>query len=160
MMEPAELPPMKPLKTVYPEWAVSGAVGRERTFLSSIYLNPPEEEEANLRMARRWLEVKANEVRYKEYYWTTPIVVVGFGSRAGGALSGAPARAEGIKVGLLRPISLSPFPGKGCGELSKVESMLVVEMNTGQMLEDVRWRCQGGCRSNSSLAWAGSCPSG
>src|SRR5512138_952373 len=52
MMEPAELPPMMPIKTHLPEWAVNGAEGRERRFLSSIYLNPPEEEEANLRLAR------------------------------------------------------------------------------------------------------------
>ncbi len=141
MMEPAELPPMMPLKTVYPDWAVRGAEGRERRFLSSIYLDPIEEEQANLRLARRWLTVQANEVRYKEYYLDdAEFAVVGFGSAGRVALSAVrQARAEGIKVGLLRPITLSPFPEQVLQELShKVKGMLVVEMNTGQMLEDVR----------------------
>lgn len=146
MMEPAELPPMMPIKTSVPEWAVTGAVGRPRRFLSSIYLNPPEEEAANLRLARRWLEVQANEVRYKEYYLDdAEFAVIGFGSAGRVALSAVrQARAEGIKVGLLRPITLSPFPEKVIEELShRVQGMLVVEMNTGQMLEDIRLATQG-----------------
>lgn len=146
MMEPAELPPMMPVKTEFPEWAVRGAAGRERRFLSSIYLNPPEEEQANLRIARRWLEVQAKEIRYKEYYLDdAKFIVVGFGSAGRVALSAVrQARAEGLKVGLLRPISLSPFPEQVLKELShKVEGMLVVEMNTGQMLDDVRLATQG-----------------
>ena len=141
MMEPAELPPMMPIKTVTPDWAVTGAIGRERRFLSSIYLNPPEEELANLRIARRWCEVQANEVRYKEYYLEdAEFVVIGFGSAGRVALSAVrQARAEGIKVGLLRPVTLSPFPEQVVEELSRrVQAILVVEMNTGQMLEDIR----------------------
>jgi 2-oxoglutarate ferredoxin oxidoreductase subunit alpha len=141
MMEPAELPGMMPIKTAVPEWAVSGAVGRERRFLSSIYLDPVEEEQANLRLARRWQEVQANEVRYKEYFLDdAEFAVVGFGSSGRVALSAVrQARAEGIKVGLLRPISVNPFPEQVVEELSRrVQGMLVVEMNTGQMLDDVR----------------------
>ncbi len=141
MMEPAELPPMIPIKTSVPDWAVNGAMGRERRFLSSIYLNPPEEEEANIRLARRWQEVQKNEIRFKEYYLDdAEFLVVGFGSSGRVALSAVrQARAEGIRVGLLRPISLSPFPEAILDELSKkVDGILVVEMNTGQMLEDVR----------------------
>ena len=141
MMEPAELPPMMPLKTTIPDWAVTGAVGRERRFLSSIYLDPSEEEQANIRMARRWLEVRKNEVRFKAYYLDdAEFLVVGFGSAGRVALSAVrQARAEGIRVGLLRPVSLSPFPEAILEELSrKVNGILVVEMNTGQMLEDVR----------------------
>jgi 2-oxoglutarate ferredoxin oxidoreductase subunit alpha len=141
MMEPAELPPMMPLKTTVPDWAVTGAAGRERRFLSSIYLDPSEEEQANIRMARRWQEVQKNEVRFKEYYLDdADFLVVGFGSAGRVALSAVrQARAEGIRVGLLRPVSLSPFPEAILEELShKVNGILVVEMNTGQMLEDVR----------------------
>jgi 2-oxoglutarate ferredoxin oxidoreductase subunit alpha len=140
MMEPGELPPMAPLKTVFPEWAVSGNAGRERNILSSIYLNPPDEEKANLRMLRRWQEVKVNEVRYKEYFLDDArFLVVGFGSAGRVALSAVrAARAEGIPVGLLRPITVSPFPEAVIDELSQhVEGMLVVEMNSGQMLDDV-----------------------
>jgi 2-oxoglutarate ferredoxin oxidoreductase subunit alpha len=141
MMEPAELPEMRPLRTTFPEWAVSGAKGRERNFLSSIYLNAPEEEETNLRLMRRWQEVEANEVRYKSYFMEgARFVVVGFGSSGRVALTAVrAARAEGIPVGLLRPISVNPFPTAEVARLAgEVESMLVVEMNAGQMLEDVR----------------------
>jgi 2-oxoglutarate/2-oxoacid ferredoxin oxidoreductase subunit alpha len=141
MMEPAELPPMMPLKTDVPEWAVNGTVGRERRILSSIYMDAPAEEVANIRLQRRWQEICANEVRYKGYFLEdAEYVVVGFGSGGRISLSAVrAARAEGIKVGLLRPISLSPFPNQVLEDLSKqVKGMLVVEMNAGQMLDDVR----------------------
>jgi 2-oxoglutarate ferredoxin oxidoreductase subunit alpha len=144
MMEPAELPPMQPLRSTRPDWAVDGADGRPRRFLSSIYLNPPDEEAANLRMLRRWQVIQANEVRCKTYFMDDArFAVVGFGSTGRMALSAVrAARAEGIPVGLVRPISLSPFPNAVIEEASRqVESLLVVEMNSGQMLEDVRLAC-------------------
>ena len=80
-MEPAEMPAMQPLHKERPDWATTGAKGRERRFLSSIYLNPPEEEVANFRMLRRWQEVVANEVRFKEYFAEdAEFLVMGFGS--------------------------------------------------------------------------------
>ncbi len=147
MMEPAEMPPMQPMKTVFPDWATRGAKDRERRVLSSIYLDPPQEEEANLRMLRRWQEVKANEIRFKEYYLEDArLAVVGFGSAGRVALSAVrAARAEGIPVGLLRPITLNPFPEQAVADLSeKVDGMLVVEMNGGQMLDDIRKVARGG----------------
>jgi 2-oxoglutarate/2-oxoacid ferredoxin oxidoreductase subunit alpha len=141
MMEPGELPPMQPLRTTFPEWAVCGALNRPRNFLSSIYLNPIEEEQTNLRLMRRWQEVESCEVRYKTYFMEDArYAVVGFGSAGRVALSAVrAARAEGIPVGLLRPITLNPFPNKAIEQVcDQVESMLVVEMNAGQMLEDVR----------------------
>ncbi len=141
MMEPAELPSMRQVKTEYPDWSVRGAIGRERRILSSIYIKPEEEEVANLRMFEVWSEIQANEVRYKEYFLDdAEIVIVGFGTAGRVSLSAVrQARAEGIKVGLFRPISLSPFPYEQISQIAqKVQSMLVVEMNTGQMLEDVQ----------------------
>lgn len=141
MMEPAELPEMQPVRKERPTWAITGAVGRERRILSSIYLNPEEEEITNLRLIERWNEIQTNELRYKEYYLDdAEYVVVGFGTAGRIALSAVrAARAEGIKVGLFRPVSLSPFPQKRISEIAKnARAMLVVEMNSGQMLEDVR----------------------
>ncbi len=141
MMEPVEMPPMRALKDKYPEWAVRGVSDGQRHVLSSIYLDPPAEEVANLRMLRRWQLVEANEVRYKGYYLEDArFVVVGFGSAGRVALSAVrAARAEGIPVGLLRPVTLKPYPTQVVDQLAeKVEAMLVVEMNAGQMLEDVR----------------------
>ena len=140
MMEPGELPPMQPLKTKFPDWAVSGTEGRERRFLSSIYIDPPAEEVINLRLLRRWQQIQASEVRYKDYYLDdADFAVVGFGSVGRIALSAVrTARAEGIKVGLLRPVTVSPFPTQQISELAtRVKGILVTEMNSGQMLDDV-----------------------
>ncbi len=146
MMEPAELPPMHPIKTSRPDWAITGATGRKHRSLSSIYIKAEDEEITNHRLLSRWYEIQANEVRYKEYFLDdADIVIVGFGTAGRVALSAVrSARAEGIRVGLLRPITLSPFPTLAIEALAKkAQSMLVVEMNTGQMLEDVRLAVQG-----------------
>jgi 2-oxoglutarate/2-oxoacid ferredoxin oxidoreductase subunit alpha len=146
MMEPAELPEMQPLRKIRPDWAVTGAVGRERRFLTSIYLQPEAEEVTNIRLLKRLDEIEANEIRYKEYFLEDArIVVVGFGTAGRIALSAVrAARAEGIPVGLLRPVSLSPFPSQVINELAnQVDKFLVVEMNSGQMLQDVRLAVEG-----------------
>jgi 2-oxoglutarate ferredoxin oxidoreductase subunit alpha len=132
---------MQPLKRKFPDWAVRGAEGRERRTLSSIYLKPEEEEITNIRLVERWQTIQANEVRYKEYYLEdAEIVVVGFGTAGRVAYSAVrAARAEGIPVGLLRPITLSPYPSDQISALaSQAKAVLVVEMNSGQMLDDVR----------------------
>ncbi len=141
MMEPAELPPMRPIKSEYPDWAVRGAMGRERRMLSSIYIDPKDEEVTNYRLMQVWNQIQANEIRYREYFLDdAEFVVIGFGTAGRIALSAVRlARAEGIKVGLLRPITLSPFPYPQIEKLiSQVKGILVVEMNAGQMLDDVQ----------------------
>ena len=141
MMEPAELPPFMPLKTDIPDWAVAGIPGRKKNILTSINLDPPAQEVTSLRLITRWQEIEANEVRFKEYFMEdAEYAVVGFGTAGRVALSAVrEAREQGIKVGLLRPITVAPFPVKKIEELtSKVKAFLVVEMNSGMMLEDVR----------------------
>ena len=141
MMEPAELPPMKSRKKQFPEWATDGCEGRPARFLSSIALDPPIQEVTNLRILKRWNQVRANEVRYKTYFMEDArYAVVGFGTAGRISLSAVrAARAEGIPIGLVRPISLHPFPEQILDDLSKkLDGMLVVEMNNGQMLDDVR----------------------
>ena len=66
MMEPAELPPMQPLRKTKPDWAVTGAKDRERRILSSIYIDPDEEEQLNFQLLERWNKIEATEVRYQE----------------------------------------------------------------------------------------------
>jgi 2-oxoglutarate ferredoxin oxidoreductase subunit alpha len=141
MMEPAELPDMRPLRTTRPDWAVTGAIGRKPRLLSSIYIKPEDEEVTNRRLLERWFTIQANEVRYREYYLDdADIVIIGFGTAGRVALTAVrTARAEGIRVGLLRPITVGPFPSEQIEELTRgAQSILVVEMNTGQMLDDVR----------------------
>ena len=141
MMEPAELPPFLPLKTDIPDWAVHGVPGRQRRVLTSINIDPPSQEITNIRLMTRWQEIEANEVRYKGYYLEdAEYVVVGFGTAGRIALSAVrTARENGLKIGLLRPVTLAPYPYEVVAELTrKVKGFLVVEMNNGQMLEDVR----------------------
>ena len=140
MMEPAEMPPMLEVRKEWPKWAVTGTYGKERRVLTSIYLDPQEMEITNLRLMKRCQEIQKNEVRYREYFMDDAhFAIVGFGSAGRVALSAVrSARAEGIPVGLLRPISLYPFPSKILREYAKkLDGMLVVEMNSGMMLEDV-----------------------
>ena len=146
MMEPAEMPAMQEIHRKDFEWATNGAMNRERRLLSSIYLNPLDEEKTNLRLLTRWKEVQNNEVRYKEYFLDdAEIVVVGFGTAGRVALSAVrEARAHGIKVGLLRPITVSPFPVEVLNQLTgQARAILVTEMNMGQMLDDVQMVVRG-----------------
>ncbi|MCD6356515.1 MAG: 3-methyl-2-oxobutanoate dehydrogenase subunit VorB [Anaerolineaceae bacterium] len=146
MMEPAKMPPMLELKKDIPTWAVRGGKGDDRRILTSIYLEPEEMERTNLRIMKRWQQVEKNEVRYKEYFMDgAKIAVIGYGSSGRVSLSAVrEARNQGIPVGLVRPISLSPFPKKLLREIaSQVDSILVVEMNSGMMLDDVINAVQG-----------------
>lgn len=147
MMEPVALPAMKEVRKVWPSWAASATEGkRERNVLTSIYLDPKQEEITNLRLMKTWQEIEKNEISYKEYFMEdAKFAVVGFGSAGRVALSAVrAARAEGIPVGLFRPISVSPFPKKQIFDLAqRLEGFFVVEMNSGMMLDDVLLASQG-----------------
>jgi 2-oxoglutarate ferredoxin oxidoreductase subunit alpha len=147
MMEPAQMPEMKSIRRANWDWATDGRMGkRERRILTSIYLDPVEEEITNLRLLSRWKDIQANEVRYKEYFLDdAEFVIVGFGTAGRVALSAVrAARQQGIKVGLLRPISVCPFPSGIIEQLAgRARAFLVTEMNSGQMLDDVRLAVKG-----------------
>jgi 2-oxoglutarate/2-oxoacid ferredoxin oxidoreductase subunit alpha len=145
MMEPVEMPPVRE----QPEgnhrkdlgWELTGAIGRPRRIITSIGLEPAELEQIDLRVQAKQERVMANEVRYVERQTDdADLVVVAFGTSARVAQSAVrEARQRGMKVGLFRPISLWPFPSDALAQLSaKVKRFLVVEMNAGQMVEDVR----------------------
>ena len=109
--------------------------------ISSIYLKGEEEEAYNLKIQARLREIKAAEQRSTELYTEdADLLVVGYGTA--GRIAGTAvedARAKGLRVGLLRPQTLWPFPEDRLAELSQqVTRILVVEMNAGQMLDDVR----------------------
>ena len=126
--------------------------------LKSITIDPAPEEIFNHKILDTWYRIQADEVRYKEYYLDdAEFVVIGFGTAGRIALTAVRnARAEGIKVGLFRPISLSPFPFQQVDELVKsTQGILVTEMNTGQMLEDIKMAVKGSCpdRVLRSFGW-------
>jgi 2-oxoglutarate ferredoxin oxidoreductase subunit alpha len=141
MMEPAELPAPRAEQRATPEWALSGAAGRPKRLISSIQLQPEALEAANRRLQAKIAAVAENEVRTIEYLLDdAELVVVGFGSAGRIAQSAvAAARQQGIRAGLLRPITLFPFPSERlAGLAARGRGLLVVEMNTGQMLDDVK----------------------
>ena len=146
MMEPAELPEMCPLRKSTPDWAVDGCLDRPQRILTSILIDPTLEEIYNHKILDTWYRIQENEIRYKEYYLDdAEFVVIGFGTAGRIALTAVRnARAEGIKIRLFRPVSLSPFPFPQLEELVKTtQGFLVTEMNTGQMLDDVRMAVKG-----------------
>lgn len=147
MMEPAAMPAMQAVQRKDPDWATNGRrAGRPRRLLTSIYLDPLAEEVTNLRLLERQRQIETHEVRYKEYFLDdAEFVVIGFGTAGRVALSAVrAAREKGIKVGLLRPVTVNPFPLKAIEDLlERVQGFLVVEMNSGQMLEDVRLAVKG-----------------
>lgn len=142
LMEPAELPPMRERGSpVSKAWSLSGAKGRERRVFTSVHMSPEEGEAFVHQSARKWDEITANERRWvadrvDDAEW----LLVGFGTAGRVAQSAMrAARAEGHKVGVWRPVSLAPFPTAELKALApQLRGCLVVEMNTGQMIEDVR----------------------
>ncbi len=148
LMEPAKLPPMRPLaRNRQPApWALTGADGRARNVITSIYLQPEVEEVYNQKLQAKLSLIRQNEVRYAEVALDdAEYVVVAFGTSGRVAQTAVKqARAAGLPVGLLRPISLFPFPEQRLAELAqRVRGFLVVEMNAGQMVEDVRLAVNG-----------------
>lgn len=141
MMEPAVMPEMRPLRA-RPEWAVTGAKDRPKHVITSINLGAEKNEQANIIIQKRLSLIRQNEQRSVESSTDDArILVMGFGTAGRVAQTAVKAaRDGGLPVGLLRPITLWPFPEQRLNELmeSGIEAILVVEMNSGQMLEDVR----------------------
>jgi len=148
MMEPAELPPMRPVNKQRPAWALTGADHRPANVITSIFLDPDQMEKLNLRLQAKLNEIRKNEVRWKELMTEdAKLLLVAYGTMGRVCYTAMKqARAEGIKVGLLRPITLWPYPSARVAELAEqVQSILTVEMSAGQMVEDVRLAVEGRC---------------
>ncbi len=135
---PASPPTDLPAK----DWAVTGKLGRsDQRIVKSLYLGEGELEEHNWKLWRRAEELKAREQRSEgKFLQNADLIVTGFGSAARIAKTAvAMAREAGLKVGFLRPVTLFPFPEKAFAEATqRCKKLLCVELNTGQMVEDVR----------------------
>jgi 2-oxoglutarate ferredoxin oxidoreductase subunit alpha len=139
MMEPAELPEMRPLRP-RPAWGITGANGRAKNVISSFNLQASEQETYNLRVQDRLAVIREREQRSFEHHAEdVDLLVVGYGSSGRIAYTAVEeARARGLNVGLFRPQTLYPFPERRLREVARTaRALLVVEMNAGQMLEDV-----------------------
>jgi len=148
MMEPVELPQIEPMVVDKP-WALRGAKGRPGNTIRSLFMLPGEDDV--LEQRNYMLKAKYDRMAELEVLCETvltddaEIVLVAFGTSARIARSAVSfARQEGIKAGLVRPITLFPFPEKIISEIAeRVPRILVVEMNLGQMVEDVRLAVNG-----------------
>ena len=142
MMEPVVLPEEKSVEFVEKEWAVTGTkMARPHHIVNSLYLVPEELEKKNFARFERYAEVEANEARYESFMMEDAgYCVVAFGIAARVSKNAVvAARAAGIKVGLIRPITLWPFPKKALAEAAdKVKAFLSVELSMGQMIEDIK----------------------
>lgn len=139
-MEPVRFPAMKDLPGV-PDWAVTGAKGRPKRILNSLDLTPEGLEAHNDILQAKFNAMKA-EVRWEEYQCAdAELVVTAYGTSARIARAAVDAaRSIGLKVGLFRPITVWPFPSEALAKLVArgVKAVLDVEMNAGQMVEDVQ----------------------
>lgn len=152
MMEKVVLPPMKPRRTeeeIIKEcpWASTGRTrGREPNIITSLELRPELMEVKNRALQAKYEEIRNNEVRFETLHADdAEYVFVAFGSAARVAEKAVElAREEGIRVGLFRPITLWPFPERQLANLAQgKKGLLVVEMNAGQMVQDVRLAVEG-----------------
>ena len=141
MMEPVELTDVK-IPVIDKPWATNGTKNHEgRNIINSLSLLPEELEVWNHRRYDRYEEVEKNEVMYEEFMTSdADIIVVAFGIAARVSKNAiVEARNKGIKVGLIRPITLWPFPKEALLKASKTaKAFISVELNMGQMIEDVK----------------------
>ncbi len=141
MMEPVELPEEKTV-TVDKPWALTGTkMQRKHNIVNSLYLNTEELEKINFERFERYKQIEENEVMYESFMMEdADICVVAFGIAARVSKNAiVEARRQGIKVGLIRPITVWPFPTKPIADAAgKVKAFISVELSMGQMIEDVK----------------------
>ncbi len=152
MMEKVYLPNQRPRFTAEEIkkntlWATTGKTAdRERNIITSLNLDSHVQEEHNIHLQKKYKEIQENEVRYEAIQCEdAEYIFVAYGTSARLCQKAVDiSRAKGIKVGLLRPITLFPFPTKPIADLAKkVKGFLTVEMSAGQMVEDVRLAVNG-----------------
>lgn len=140
MIEPVILPDSYDSPVYEKPWATNGARGRERNFVTSLYMATEELEAVNIQIQAKYADVCRNEVRFQEFdVDDADLVLVAYGSTARVCRTTMElARQKGLKVGLFRPISLYPYPYARIHDLAcQGKRFLVVEMSAGQMVEDV-----------------------
>ena len=148
MMEPVRLPEFsdKEHKSVHEDWALRGTKGREKHMVTSFDIDPVKLEKMNEGYQKTYREIENKEVRFENYMMDdAEYTFVAYGTMARILKTTIKmAREEGIKVGLVRPITLWPFPYKAIEKAAEQSKfLLTVEMSMGQMLEDVRLGANG-----------------
>ena len=152
MMEKVVLPAQRPRRTeeeilAQCPWAATGrSKNRKPNIITSLEMQPEIMEQRNLHLQEKYRTIEENEVRFETIDCDgADYLIVAFGSMARISQKAIEiAREEGIKVGILRPITLWPFPTKAIAEMANlVKGILVAELNAGQMIEDVKLAANG-----------------
>jgi 2-oxoglutarate ferredoxin oxidoreductase subunit alpha len=144
MMEPVDFDNETPKWDLEPKtWAADGdrSNGREKNVINSLFLDPAVLEQHNLKLKAKYDEMKEKHQRYEMINMDNPdIIIVAFGSTSRIARTSIEILKEnGIECGIIRPITIYPFPTNAFKEIPEnVTDILVVEMNTGQMVDDVK----------------------
>ena len=140
MMEPVLLPEESGV-TVDKPWALTGTkMQREHNIVNSLYLKPEELEQTNFDRFKKYDIIQKEEVMYEEYMMDAEVCVVAFGIAARVSKNAVvEARKQGIKAGLLRPITLWPFPSEAVKKAAEhCKAFVSVELSMGQMIEDIK----------------------
>ena len=148
MMEPAEFSNYEKRELPPKTWAATGWKDktRPRAIINSLYIEAEVMSEVNAHLQEKYARIMKNETRVEEYMTEdAEYIIAAFGTTARVAKSAAQmARKEGLKVGVIRPITVWPFPSASFANAAeKVRGILTVEMNCGQMVEDVRLAVNG-----------------
>lgn len=145
MMEPVQLSAKKIKANTLKGWALTGCRGRKPNIVKSFFLREGALEEFNLRLQKNYAIIRKKEEHYEGLFLAdAKVILVAYGTMARIAKSVVnQLRSAGKKVGLIRPISLWPFPQKPFNLKNKKIKYLVVEMSYGQMLEDVQLAVRG-----------------
>lgn len=147
MMEPVEFKDFKEVSDKDKEWATNGTqLKRKPRIINSLYLDADELYQHNIKLAAKYEEIEKNEVKYETYKLDdAEFVIVAYGSTSRICKSVIDkARADGIKAGMIRPITIFPFPHEVIAKAAEHAKMfLSVEMSMGQMVEDVKLAVNG-----------------
>ncbi len=148
MMEPVEIPEGNEVPFPPADYILTGNEGRKTRHIISLFLNEPELEAWNEELQAKYDKVKENEVRYEATgIDDADYIIVAYGTSARNSKEAIKQlRAEGIRVGIIRPITLWPFPYEAISEAAQhIKGILVVEMSAGQMVEDVYLATKDSC---------------
>lgn len=148
IMEPVEFKTAKKRELPKKDWAATGWDGksRPRAIINSLYIEAKEMDEVCRRLEAKYKEIEKNETKYEEYMMDdAEICVVAYGTTSRiSKVAVNKAREQGVKAGLIRPITVWPFPSAAIAKAAdKVKAFLTVEMSMGQMVEDVRLAVNG-----------------
>lgn len=145
MMEPVEFPDKDEVKLPPKPWATTGMKGRPQNVINSLHLDPEDLDRHNRHLQEKYREIAAREVRYEIEHEDADYFLVAYGTTARVARNAMnKAREEGHRVGLIRPITLWPFPDVAFEKvIGRAKAFLTVEMSAGQMVEDVRLAVNG-----------------